>query len=300
MPAAAAPDTGPNIDGTVDAGFSLIDNTAGATINATTPGSNVTGLNPQLGPLADNGGPTATMALTETSPALDAGDGTGAKHDQRGDRRPIELPGIANSSAPGADGSDIGAFELQGIEAAKCRGKQATIIAVPGVPTTGTKGNDVIAGTDGPDDIRGFGGRDLICGWNGDDFLLGGGGNDTVVGQSGKDTVKGEGGRDRLGGGAGQDKLVGGAGRDGLIGGRAADTLIGGGGLDRLFGKTGADRMFGNGGPDRLFGGPGKDRFAGGPGRNVLHLVRGDGDKVVGRNSKDVVIVSGRAKRKQP
>jgi CSLREA domain-containing protein len=58
---------------------------------------------PQLGPLQDNGGPTPTMALPSTSPAVDAGDDSGANcpaDDQRGVTRP--------------QGShcDIGAFEL--------------------------------------------------------------------------------------------------------------------------------------------------------------------------------------------
>lgn len=64
---------------------------------------------PRLLPLADNGGPTRTMALAAGSPALDAGsDSTGLSTDQRGDgyRR------VAGRSA------DIGAFENQVIEGA--------------------------------------------------------------------------------------------------------------------------------------------------------------------------------------
>jgi hypothetical protein len=59
------------------------------------------GVDPLLGPLQDNGGPTWTHALTKGSPAIDAGDPTGAPvEDQRGVRRP-----------QGA-GFDIGAFEF--------------------------------------------------------------------------------------------------------------------------------------------------------------------------------------------
>ena len=54
-----------------------------------------------LGPLQDNGGPTATQALLPGSPAIDAGDNTGCPaSDQRGALR------------PGGSACDIGAFEL--------------------------------------------------------------------------------------------------------------------------------------------------------------------------------------------
>ena len=60
----------------------------------------LSGADPKLGPLADNGGPTWTMALLPGSPAIDAGTAIGAPAtDQRGVPRP-----------QGA-GVDIGAFE---------------------------------------------------------------------------------------------------------------------------------------------------------------------------------------------
>jgi hypothetical protein len=65
---------------------------------------------PQLGPLQANGGLTPTMLPAPTSPAVDQGGG-GTTIDQRGVVRPIDFPSIAN--APGGDGSDIGAVELQ-------------------------------------------------------------------------------------------------------------------------------------------------------------------------------------------
>jgi len=65
--------------------------------------TNVGSLNntdPKLGPLANNGGPTLTMALLPGSPAIDAGDTSAAPPtDQRGLPRPAGLA------------SDIGAFE---------------------------------------------------------------------------------------------------------------------------------------------------------------------------------------------
>lgn len=72
----------------------------------------VVATDPQLGPLADNGGPTATMLPAQTSPLVDAGASFGLATDQRGLPRPVDDPRIANSIAPGADGADIGAVEL--------------------------------------------------------------------------------------------------------------------------------------------------------------------------------------------
>ncbi len=106
---------GPDIfgfGGPVASAFSLIGNPAGVTLNETVPGSDLSGVDPQLGPLQDNGGPTETMALTPTSPAVNKGGGS-LGSDQRGDTRPVLYPGAPLSAAPGANGGDIGAFELQ-------------------------------------------------------------------------------------------------------------------------------------------------------------------------------------------
>jgi hypothetical protein len=59
------------------------------------------GVDPGVGPLRDNGGPTATMALGAASPAIDRGDARGLTTDQRG------LPRPAGAAA------DVGAFEVQ-------------------------------------------------------------------------------------------------------------------------------------------------------------------------------------------
>ncbi len=102
--------SGPDYSGTFNSdGFNLIQSTAGATINGTTV-SNITGVDPNLGPLADNGGPTFTRALLPGSPAIDAGNTT-LLDDQRLRLRPYDDPSVAN--APGGNSSDIGAFERQ-------------------------------------------------------------------------------------------------------------------------------------------------------------------------------------------
>jgi CSLREA domain-containing protein len=65
--------------------------------------------------LADNGGPTLTIALEPGSPALDQGlAAPGETTDQRGLRRPVVLPGL--TAPPGGDHADIGAFEQQAPE----------------------------------------------------------------------------------------------------------------------------------------------------------------------------------------
>ena len=105
-----APTPGPNVDGAV---ISNGHNLLGIATEATgfTGTGDQTGANPMLAPLADNGGPTQTMALTPGSPAIDAGVAAGASFDQRGRPRTYNDPGVANAAS--SDGTDIGAFELQ-------------------------------------------------------------------------------------------------------------------------------------------------------------------------------------------
>ena len=74
-------------------------------------GTSAAPLNPQLAPLADNGGTTPTHSLLGNSPAIDKGNCFGCSLDQRNAARPIDFPNFPN--APGGDGSDIGALELQ-------------------------------------------------------------------------------------------------------------------------------------------------------------------------------------------
>jgi hypothetical protein len=77
------------------------------------PGSNLFAVDPQLGGLANNGGLTRTELPAVTSPVVDKGKAFSLTSDQRGLVRPIEIAGIPNSTAAGADGADMGAVELQ-------------------------------------------------------------------------------------------------------------------------------------------------------------------------------------------
>ena len=81
-------DGGHNLDSDGNCGFGTANNS-------------LSGVDPLLGPLADNGGPTKTHALLAGSPAIDKGNSFGATADQRGVARP---QGAA---------SDIGAFESE-------------------------------------------------------------------------------------------------------------------------------------------------------------------------------------------
>jgi predicted outer membrane repeat protein len=190
-----APDVANLAGSTTTATFSLIENTAGTILGTTT--SSITGQDPKLGPLADNGGSSSTMSLLPGSPALDHGLAAGL--DQRGLARPFDLAGVP--SAPGGNAADIGAYER-----VLC-GKVA-------VNQVGTEGKDTLVGTSGADGILGLGGKDKIKGLAGKDGLCGGPGKDTLIGGGGNDVLLGQGGPDILRGGKGKDKLKGGPGQD--------------------------------------------------------------------------------------
>jgi hypothetical protein len=82
--------------GLIDAGHNLSSDASCAFTNI----GSMNSTDPRLGPLANNGGPTLTLALLPGSPAIDAGDASAAPDtDQRGFPRPVGLA------------ADIGAFE---------------------------------------------------------------------------------------------------------------------------------------------------------------------------------------------
>jgi hypothetical protein len=103
-----ATNSGPDLVGAFTSqGFNLVgksDGSSGFTngINHDLVGTVAAPLNPRLGALQDNGGPTATVALLSGSPAINAGTASGAPvKDQRG---------LARNGPP-----DIGAFEFAGL-----------------------------------------------------------------------------------------------------------------------------------------------------------------------------------------
>jgi hypothetical protein len=106
--------TGPDVDGILNSqGHNLIgDGSGGSGFVATDlVGTSASPVDPKLGPLQDNGGPTQTMALLPGSPAIGAGDPTGAPlYDQRGPG----FPRVVNGKI------DIGAFEVQPALTVQC------------------------------------------------------------------------------------------------------------------------------------------------------------------------------------
>jgi hypothetical protein len=96
-----------NPTGITDGGYNFSEDTSclrGAT-------TSIGGVDPKLGDLAPNGGPTMTHALQPDSLAIDRGKSFGAGADQRGEQRPVDLLNFPN--APRGDGSDIGSYEVQ-------------------------------------------------------------------------------------------------------------------------------------------------------------------------------------------
>ena len=93
--------SGPDLSGAATSNdYNLIGSLSGASIS--TKAHDITGVDPNLGPLADNGGPTPTHALLPGSPAIDNGN-TDQPIDQRGIARPQDA----------AD--DIGAVESENL-----------------------------------------------------------------------------------------------------------------------------------------------------------------------------------------
>ena len=73
-------------------------------------GTDQSSTNPLLNALGDNGGPSETMSFPANSPAHDRGNAlSGSTLDQRGLPRTVDFA-VANTG----DGTDVGAFELQG------------------------------------------------------------------------------------------------------------------------------------------------------------------------------------------
>lgn len=154
-----------------------------------------TGVDPRVGALRQNGGPTPTHGLRPGSPAIGNGGRTCSALDQRG--------------APRSD-CDSGSYEL-----VRCLGRPVTIVGTSGPDDlSGGLDRDVFLGRGGDDVFQGSLAADRACGGAGRDRLIGGPGDDRLAGNSGNDVLRGEGGDDVLMGGGGDDVCLGGDGVD--------------------------------------------------------------------------------------
>jgi Ca2+-binding RTX toxin-like protein len=118
------------------------------------------------GVLADNGGPTETVALLDAvaNPALARGEPNDLDTDQRGEPRP-----------PSGGSPDIGAFELEQ--------SHATVAGtVAGERLWGSRDDEALIGRSGNDRLHGRAGDDLLDGGAGCDRLHAGQGSDVLIG----------------------------------------------------------------------------------------------------------------------
>lgn len=246
-------------------------------------------VDPLLGELADNGGPTATHLPADDSPVVDAGVEGCDDTDQRGvertddacDAGSVELgdgPVDPDLDSDGDGFTDVievaaGSDPHDPASVPQCLGRDVTLI--------GTLGDDVLVGTWRSEVILGLDGDDVIHAGKGYDIVCAGRGDDEVDGGNGKDTISGGPGADHLDGSYQDDVLLGDAGDDVAVGGRGNDWVDGGDGDDVLDGDEGQDLVFGSAGDDVLGGGPQSDVLHGGDGNDV-----GDGGS--GRDRCDV------------
>lgn len=96
--------SGANCSGTITNGGNNIDSGTGC--NWASNSGSMSSTNPQLGALANNGGPTQTMALQATSPAIDAGNATVCALALPNGPGGLDQRGVAHKGI-----CDIGAFE---------------------------------------------------------------------------------------------------------------------------------------------------------------------------------------------
>jgi hypothetical protein len=115
--------SGPDLAGTFNSqDYNLIENTSGSSITGAAS-HNITGIDPKLGSLTNNGGPTQTLAPLVGSPAIDAGDNcvvanscsptlpSAITSDQRG----VGFTRPSDGNGDDTDVVDIGAYEVQAL-----------------------------------------------------------------------------------------------------------------------------------------------------------------------------------------
>ena len=151
-------------------GFNLIgkiDGSTGFPAGTDQTGTIASPLDPMLGTLQNNGGPTQTIALLPGSPAIDKGTSASLigqlTLDQRGPGFLRTFDDPATPNATGGDGTDIGSFELQpaaptllGNISTRLRVETGDNVLIGGFIITGTQPKKVIVRAIGPS-LTGFG-----------------------------------------------------------------------------------------------------------------------------------------------
>ncbi len=135
---AAAPDCSNAGTATLVTAFSHLEATAGACAFAGT--GDVTGSDPGLEPLANNGGPTRTRSIVASSPLVDGGDPTGCA-DRQGsplgfDQRGTGFPRSRDGNGDGISRCDKGAFESETNGAPVCATDPLTTAEEVPLPVT--------------------------------------------------------------------------------------------------------------------------------------------------------------------
>lgn len=308
------------------AGFSLIQTPGSADLVSDPAGSNIFGADAELGPLADNGGPTLTHRPAPRSPVIDQGTANGLAVDQRGeprtsDRPPnnaddgtdigsVELPGdveppittitsgpAENSSNPnhvtlGFSANEPASFEceLDGGGFSACGSPKSYENLAAGAHTFRVRATDE-AGTVGPAVSRSF----FVADCNGIPATIvaepgaathGSDDDDVIVGTSGPDEIHAKGGDDIVCANGGDDLVHAGGGDDAVTGNGGDDELRGDGGADELYGAVGDDLLQGGVEDDLLDGGAGADELFGRDGDDTLHG-RGGPDLLRGNAGAD-------------
>lgn len=99
----------PDVTGSIEANFSLIENPGAVTLLGT---DNIIGVDARLGILGNYGGPTRVVPLLDASPAIDAGSSTATAAGEF-DQRQAPFARSFDGDGDGVHRRDIGAFEKQ-------------------------------------------------------------------------------------------------------------------------------------------------------------------------------------------
>jgi Ca2+-binding RTX toxin-like protein len=280
--------------------------------------------NPELGSLANNGGPTQTHLPQAGSPAIDATT-TGLATDQRGVKRPqgskfdigaVEVQ-VTNLTSPN---NTVDAFDptprifVSETVVSEADGKAEFTVVRTGDTTKGLTLNYTTHDGSGKAgvDFTPFDGKIIFAPGETTTTVTIPITDDPTLRQAirtfelriteaheivdrfespitpgdGDDVVNSGDGNNKVLGEGGNDNLNGGAGNDQLFGLADDDTLSGGPGNDKLYGADGNNLLDGGDGNDIAYAGDGTDSLSGGDGNDRLYSGNSD-DTISGGDGND-------------